>query len=241
MSRRTSLREAAQHSIAVALSLAFLAGPAYALPEDPAPPTTLITLSAGAFGTTFYNSSIRDNVIVDIGTTRATTIQDSIFNNLGIVQVNQDAGTASNQANIVQIVVASGAAIADSLLVLEVAHENNIVHSGDVTRTNTISNILDGSAGIVQINQNTGNTNTNVNALVIALGLAKGDVAISMSDAALNKTASGNQYTVEGTLTQTNTISGLTNFTGIAQIAQNNGDGNVAANTMSIGIVVLNK
>jgi hypothetical protein len=241
MSRRCSVREAAQHIVAVVLSFAFLASPARALPEDPAPPPTIITLSAGAFGTAFYNSSIRDNVIVDLGTTSATTIQDSIFNNIGIVQVNQDAGTASNQANIVQIVVASGAAIADSLLVVEVAHENNTVHSGNVTRTNTIHNVLDGSAGIVQINQNTGNTNTGVNALVIALGLAKGDVAISVSDAALYKTASGNQYTVEGTLTQTNTISGLSNFTGIAQIAQNNGDGNVAANTMSIGIVVLNK
>jgi len=242
MSRRYSVRETAQHSIAVALSFAFLAGPAYALPEEPLPPPpTVITISAGAFGTAFYNSSIRDNVVVDVGTTSATTIQDSLFANRGIVQINQDAGNASNQANIVQIVVGSGAAIADGLLVLEVAHENNTVHSGNVTRTNTIRNVLDGSAGIVQINQNTGNTNTGVNALVIALGLAKGDVAISMSDAALHKTGSGNQYTVEGTLTQTNTISGLTNFTGIAQIAQNNGDGNVAANTMSIGIVVLNK
>lgn len=244
MSRRSSVREAAQHSIAVALSLAFLTGPAFALPEEPLPPPpppTIITISAGAFGTAFYNSSIRDNVIVDVGTTSAATIRDSLFNNLGIVQVNQDAGTASNQANMVLIVVGSGAAIADNLLVLEVAHENNTVLSGNVTRTNTIQNVLDGSAGIVQVNQNTGNTNTNVNFLGIALGLAKGDVAVSMSDAALRLTGSGNQYTVEGTLTQTSTVSGVTNFTGIAQIAQSNGDGNVAANTMSIGIVVLNK
>lgn len=243
MSRPSFVREAAQQAIAVALSLAFLAGPARALPQEPAPTPdpVLITLSAGAFGTGFYNSSIRDNVIVDVGSTSTATIQNAIFANRGIVQVNQDAGQASNQANMVLIVVGSGAAIADSLLVLEVAHENNIVHSGNVTRTNTIQNILDGSAGIVQVNQNTGNTNTNVNFLAIALGLAAGDTAISMSDAALRKTATGNQYTVEGTLSQSNTISGLTNYSGIAQIAQSNGDGNVAANTMSIGIVVLNK
>lgn len=245
MSRHRFARGAAQRFLAVALSFAFLAGPAWALPEEPLPPPppppTLITVSAGAFATTVYNSSVRDNVVVDVGTTTAATIQDSLLNNLGIVQVNQDAGTASNQANMVVIVVGSGAAIADNLLVLEVAHENNTVLSGNVTRTNTIQNVLAGSAGITQVNQNTGNTNTNVNFLGIALGLAKGDTAISMSDAALRLTGTGNQYTVEGTLTQTSTISGVSNYTGIAQIAQSNGDGNVAANTMSIGIVVLNK
>lgn len=244
MSRQSSVREAAQQAFAVALSFAFLAGPAHALPEQqppPTPPLALVTISAGAFATGVYNSSIRDNVITDVGTTSTATIQDSIFANRGIVQVNQDAGQASNQANMVLIVVGSGAAIADSLLVVEVAHVNNTVHSGNVTRTNTISNILDGSAGIVQINQNTGNTNTNLNFLGMALGLAKGDTAISMSDAALRMTGTGNQYTVEGTLTQSNTISGVSNFTGIAQIAQSNGDGNIVANTMSIGIVVLNK
>lgn len=241
MSRRCSVREAAQQGIAVALSLAFLAGPARAQTETVPVAEFLLTASAGAFATGVYNSSIRDNVVVDIGTTSTTVLENSVFGNLGIVQINQDAGNASNQANMILIAVGAGGSVADAALHLEISHANNTVHSGNVTRSNTIQNILDGSAGIVQINQNSGNTNTNLNFFGIALGLTKGEAAVSLSDTTLGATGTNNQYTVEGTLRQSNVISGLSNFTGIAQILQTNGDGNIAANTMSIGITVLNK
>ena len=241
MSRRSFVRETAQQWIAVALSLAFLAVPARAQTETVAVSEFLLTASAGAFATGVYSSAIHDNVVVDVGTTSTATIQNSVFGNLGIVQINQDAGIASNQANMILIAVGTGASVAEAALYLQISHENNTVYSGNVTRTNTIQNILDGSAGIVQINQNTGNTNTNLNFFALALGLTQGEAAASLSDATLSATGTGNQYTVQGTLTQTNTISGLSNYSGIAQIGQTNGDGNVAANTMSIGIVVLNK
>jgi hypothetical protein len=241
MSRHCSIREAAQQGIAVALCIAFFSGPAKAQTETVPVAEFILTASAGAFSAGVYSSSVHDNVVVDIGTTSGVVLQNAIFANLGIVQVNQDAGNASNQANMILIAIGAGGSVADSGLHLQISHANNTVHSGNVTRTNTIQNILDGSAGIVQINQNAGNTNVGLNFLGIALGLSKGEAAVVLSDTTLGATSTNNKYTVEGTLQQSNTISGLSNFTGIAQIAQTNGDGNVAANTMSIGIVVLNK
>jgi hypothetical protein len=241
MSHRSSIHATARHGFAAALCIAFLVGSAKAQTETVPVAEFLLTASAGAFATGVYSSSVHDNVIIDVGTTSGATLQNSVFANLGIVQINQDAGNASNQANMILIAIGAGGSIADSGLHLQISHANNTVHSGNTSRTNTIQNILDGSAGIVQINQNSGNANAGLNFLGIALGLTKGEAAVSLSDTTLGATATNNKYTVEGTLQQSNTISGLSNFTGIAQIAQTNGDGNVAANTMSIGIVVLNK
>lgn len=245
MPRRLSLRNAAQFGSLAALAAVFAHGPARSedVPPPPVPDPIIITITASsaAFATGVFNSSIRDNVVVDIDNTSATQLKDSVTANLGIVQINQDAGVGSNQANMVLIAIAAGAnPVTGASFFGEAKFLDNTIYVSGATRTNTIQNILAGSAGIVQINQNAGNLNVNLNFLGLALGLGTGNHAVHLSDSHLSHVASNNQITLNGPITQTNVIEGLSNFSGILQISQVNGDANVAANTMSINFTVIN-
>jgi hypothetical protein len=162
--------------------------------------------------------------------------------NQGIMQVNQESGIGANQANIVAISVAAGAGtVPIGVAILSDAHySNNTIFASNVTRTNVIENILDGSAGIAQINQNSGNLNRNLNALGIAIGFGKGD-AVVITEGNLAAASSGATFNYEGTIQSSSRIDGVRNFSGIGQIAQTAGDGNVAVNSLAIGVVVINR
>jgi len=254
MPRRFSRRTAKQHGALVALlaasALAYTpaARAEYEPPPPPPPAPTeeiYISYSAGAaaFSNGVYNSSIRDNVVVDGYSTRATLLENSVMGNIGVVQINQDAGIGANQANMVSIAVAAGAnPVYGATFNGEAIFTGNDITVGNVTRTNTINNILSGSAGIVQINQNTGSLNVNLNYLGLALALGTGQysVGVAVTDTGLARVATNNTITLDGPVNQTNVISGVYNFTGIGQINQTVGDGNVAANVMTINVTVMN-
>jgi hypothetical protein len=211
---------------------------------DPTPGSdpVIITGTGAAFVTIFANSVISDYTLSVTDSVNSTRISNALAGNQGIVQVNQDAGIGANQQNIVAISVAAGAGtvpVGVSIL-SEARYTNNTVFASNVTRTNVIENILDGSTGIAQINQNSGNLNRNLNALGIALGFGKGD-AVFITDGTLAAASSGATFNYEGTIQSSNTISGVRNFSGIGQIAQTAGDGNVAVNSLAIGITVINK
>jgi hypothetical protein len=203
---------------------------------------TIITGTGAAFVTIFASSVISDNVLNVIDSVNSTRLTNSLAGNQGIVQVNQDAGIGANQANIVAITIAAGAGtVPVGVAILSDAHySNNTINVSNVTRTNVIENILDGSTGIAQINQNSGNLNRNLNALGIAIGFGKGD-AVVITEGNLAAATSGATYNVEGPYNASSSISGVRNFSGIGQIAQTAGDGNVAVNSLAIGVTVINK
>lgn len=203
---------------------------------------TIITGTGAAYVTIFANSVIRDYVLSVTDSVNSTRLVDSLAGNQGIVQVNQDSGIGANQANIVAIAVAAGAGTVPvgAAILSESHYENNTIFASNVTRTNVIENILDGSAGIAQINQNSGNLNRNLNALAISIGLGKGE-AVLVTEGSLAAAASGVQYSYDGAIQGSNTISGVRNFSGIGQIAQTAGDGNVAVNSLAIGVTVINR
>ncbi len=245
MVRRCALNDKALRGGFAALLFAFLPAPAPAqAPEAPNELLITITGNSGAFATGVFNSSIRDNV-VNLTDPRvvATQLFDSVLNNRGIVQINQDAGIASNQTNLVLITASAGGteAIADASFHAQLETTGHAINlAGGITRSNTIQNALNGSAGIAQISQNSGTLNVNLNALVIGLGIGTGNGAASMADSSLSAVASNIQFTATGPITQTNTISGITNFTGIAQITQSVGDANIASNVLTLSVTVLN-
>ena len=203
---------------------------------------TIITGTGAAFVTIFASSVIRENVLTVTDSVNSTRLADSLLGNQGILQINQDSGIGANQANIVAITVAAGAGtVPIGVAILSDAHySNNTITATNVTRTNVIENILDGSTGIAQINQNSGNLNRGLNALGIAIGFGKGD-AVIITEGNLAAASSGAQYNFEGSLQGSNTISGVRNFSGIGQIAQTAGDGNVLVNSLAIGITVINR
>jgi len=246
MSRRRSVREAAQHGTLAALLIAFLpaSAPGALAQVVPAQEETLITLTtnSGAFAQGFYNSAIRDNVVVEVDSARGTVLENSLQGTRGIVQINQDSGFGSNQANMVILSIAAGATdpVAMASFHGHVEISGNAVTIANVTRANVIQNILDGSVGIAQINQNSGNLNTSVNAVAIAIGLGQGNAVLALGDGSLSVAKTNNTFNISGPVQQSNVISGVANFTGIAQISQTVGDGNVVANTMTISVSVMN-
>lgn len=203
---------------------------------------TIMTGTGAAFVTIFASSVIRDNVLSVIGSVNSTHLANSLMGNQGIVQVNQDSGIGANQANIVAIALGAGAGTTPvGVAILSGAHySNNTIFASNVTRSNVIENILDGSTGIAQINQNSGNLNRNLNALGIAIGFGTGD-AVIVTEGNLAAATSGATFTYEGTINSSNRIDGVRNFSGIGQIAQTAGDGNVAVNSLAIGVTVINK
>jgi len=209
---------------------------------DPVIVGATATGSAAAFVTIVTSSIIRDNVVIDIDNVSRTQLTNSLWGNQGIVQVNQDAGIASNQQNVVAIAIGAGTGTIPVGVGIfnQALNLNNTVTTGNVNRSNVIENILDGSVGIAQINQNSGTLNRNLNALGIAIGLSTGS-AVIINEASLAAAASGVQYNVDGPYQASSRISGITNFTGIAQIAQSAGDGNVVSNSLAIGVTVVNR
>jgi hypothetical protein len=203
---------------------------------------TITTGTGAAFVTIFASSVIRDNVVTVIDAVNSTRLVDSLLGVRGITQINQDSGIGANQANIVTVAIGAGTGtVPVGVAIMSDAHyTNNTISAANVTRTNVIENILDGSSGIVQINQNSGALNRNLNALGIALGIGSGD-AVLITEGNLAAATSGAQYNLSGTLQAGSTISGLRNFSGIGQIAQTAGDGNVAVNSLAIGVVVVNR
>jgi hypothetical protein len=204
-----------------------------------------VTGNLAAESTSVYSSVIRDNVIDESFSTRGAELVDSLHGNSGIVQVNQDVGSASNQLNLVAISISVGSAtseaLADTSLFASAVLTGNTVTVGNATRTATISNILEGSRGIAQVNQNNGSLNLNLNLLAISLAYGPGTGAVSLGENALSATSSGNTFNITGPVTQTNTIANLGNMTGLAQINQTLGDGNVGYNAMSVSLTVVNQ
>jgi len=92
--------------------------------------------------------------------TRLASIQGSVNNNTGIVELNQNAGYASNQYNSATIAVGlqgNAVALADA----DLGQWNQFNTSIDLStlRTGTIANSVNGNTGITAVNQNTGNFN----------------------------------------------------------------------------------
>lgn len=135
------------------------------------------------------------------------SITDSINDNTGIVEVNQDVGNMANQGNQVSLAIATPAAGGEAGPVLvhsqseaEQINTGNAVWHGEdpqdptevavdlVEEPNLSASITDsitGNVGIVNVNQNAGNMNNQANseALAVAISLA----GVALSEAALGQ------------------------------------------------------
>lgn len=149
------------------------------------------------------------------------SIIDSINDNTGIVDVNQDVGNMTNQANQVALAIAVPEAGAEASPVVvnsqseaEQINRNNAVWHGedpgsldtedpwvignpDGNNENaTIDGSINGNVGIVNVNQNAGNMNNQANseALAVATDLA----GVALSEAALGQVNTNPENTENG-------------------------------------------
>jgi hypothetical protein len=161
----------------------------------------------------------------------------------GIMALNQDASLGgASQANMVVIAVSNGLnAAAIARLLAEQTYSEAPVSEQDpmvatpVTAALAIVDSYRGGSGIAQVNQNAGVGNVQRNATIIAAALGGGDAA-AISEADLASTNSlGRAASVPSNTRGVAAVSGsFTDFSGIAQVNQTVGTGNLVSNTVSL-------
>ena len=207
-----------------------------------------------------------DDSVSDQGIDKTADTTDSVNQNTGIVQFNQDAGNVSNQGNVM-----SAAAIFtehdDTQVVMSEAYVDQRVSNSTSTHTEDFANLaglvdsdlnvtLDGdfdfdltaniansynsNSGVVMGNQNVGNANNQHNVLSLAVG---DNALVALSDAGLGQQNSGNTLLDINTLKHATVADSMNGNTGIVAVNQTTGAFNnqgtvisVAALTSSIGL-----
>jgi hypothetical protein len=159
----------------------------------------------------------------------------------GIMALNQDAGPGGGaQANIVVVALSNGpnATALARLLAEQVAITENTPSPTDVlppfAGALAVVDSYKGGVGIAQINQSAGSGNLQRNATLIAAALGGGD-AQAVSEADLGSLGSLNRSNTSSATTRgTASVSGsFTDFSGIVQVNQTIGSGNIVSNTVS--------
>jgi len=169
------------------------------------------------------------------------TIDGTAFDGAaGIVSLNQAPGNLNNQGNATAIAyTADGDAFLHAQSAVGKKNTNNKMNpdldvtdpNGGTDRINTIDASLNGVAGIVGVNQSTGNMNNQDNAVSMAIG-AVSMAAISETDLGMVNTGNVSN---EALTTKTDTITGaLVASTGIIGINQSSGCMNNQANVVSV-------
>jgi hypothetical protein len=198
----------------------------------------LVRLTAAS---TRYNSTAPITNIVGVQGIQGAIVSGSGNGSAGIMALNQDAGVGGAvQANVVVIALSLGPdAAALARLLAEQVYEGEPAPINPATDPTlsalAIINSYNGGAGIAQVNQNAGEGNIQRNATIIAAALGGGD-AFAVSEADLSAMGSMNRAVIgsNGHRGMTSISGSFTDFSGIAQVNQTIGTGNVVSNTVSI-------
>ena len=206
-----------------------------------------------------YNDESNDPNPEDIDF--SAVIDTSILRNSGIVGVNQDAGYNAKQGNVVAVAFTdSGNAFANSQAEADQINRGHTVLEGPanppfpfVDPTNNppgtvvyqalITNAVNGlvGAGIVGVNQNAGNNNSQLNMVAVAAAVdtAGTDVTAALSEAALGQENTRGSVTESGTNKTARITTALnTNTGGIIGVNQAAGNNANQANLVSLAAAV---
>jgi hypothetical protein len=91
--------------------------------------------------------------------TKAALMSGSVNDNVGITQVNQNAGSVSNQLNAIDLAVGANAAVALSEAALGQTNTGNHVDEIATVKVSSMVNSVNANTGITMVNQNSGNMN----------------------------------------------------------------------------------
>jgi len=161
----------------------------------------------------------------------------SIVGNTGITQVNQDVGNNVNQINSVSIALSRNAFFAESMIAVDQRATDGLATTdgnGPAGRDKQalILSSVNGNVGVTMVNQNTGNSNNQVNALDLAIG---NNTAVALSEADLGQWNQRN-HTDErnATVKIANIVDSVNGNRGVTAVNQSNGNFNNQATVISI-------
>jgi hypothetical protein len=100
------------------------------------------------------------------------SITDSIDGNLGVIQVNQNAGNNPNQHNVLSLAVGVDAGVALGEGDLGQENSGNKVSDYNTYKSAQIDGSVTGNIGIVSVNQNAGHNNNQAAVITIAATVA---------------------------------------------------------------------
>ena len=176
------------------------------------------------------------------GLDKTASITASVNENTGVIGVNQDVGNMSNQANVLSLAaLVTGAgdpspavtysqAMADQRNIDNESNQDEDLNLNDPDRTATIANSVNDNAGVIGVNQNTGNMNNQTNAVALAVGLG---AFVALSEAALGQENFGNAMEDVSTVRTNLIVDSASNNTGITQINQSSGNMNNQGSVLS--------
>jgi hypothetical protein len=201
--------------------------------------------------------SVDPEDITNFGIRLTASITDSINDNTGIVNVNQDVGNMSNQGNQLALAVATPAntgavrfqkVLLNSQSEADQRNERNSVFeseqpdprtdlfTGPNNQSAEIDGSINGNTGVVNVNQNSGNMNNQANseALAVAIDLA----GVALSEAALGQVNMANYGGPGGDITESTGVleAGVTKLASITDSLNGNtgvGGVNQAAGNMA--------
>ena len=188
------------------------------------------------------------------------TIDQSVDNDTGIGQLNQDSGNNSNQGNVISAAFvfdaaapATGTAIVNGDLAKAEAYVEQLntdnaaydieaspfvldshgVSTGvlDFKITATILDSINSDTGVFMVNQNAGNMNSQHNALAAAVG---DNTFTALSDAGLNQVNEGNISFDINTVKSDLITNSVNSDTGIVAVNQSVGNMNNQATVISV-------
>jgi len=163
------------------------------------------------------------------------TINDSVRDNRGITQVNQDVGSSNNQANSVNAAASlTQAFFTESMIEVEQYTVGNRTNTdgtatfaggnlSHATKAALMNNSVVNNIGITQVNQNAGAASNQLNAIDLAIGA---NAAVALSEAALGQTNTGNHVDEIATVKVSSMFNSVNANRGITMVNQNSGNMN---------------
>jgi hypothetical protein len=178
---------------------------------------------------------------------RHSTITDSVHDNVGIGQLNQDSGNNSNQGNVVSAaLVFGGDDLVDSeayvedinafntAFQVEPSFGANLPTPADAQLSALLTGSFNSNTGVFMGNQNAGNMNSQHNVLSAAVG----DAAFTaLADAGLDQVNAANT-TYDANTVKTDTITfSVNDNTGIVMFNQSAGSMNNQATVVNLAVL----
>lgn len=173
--------------------------------------------------------------------TREARLLDSVVGNSGILGLNQDVGSMVNQANVVSFgLTASETAFTEAQAAVDHVNTGN-----EVDRQEEVLNLdspnplaviggeggsISGNSGIVGVNQNAGNMNSQTNAIALAVGAG---ARAALSEADLGQVNAGNTVCEVNTFKADRLLNSINGNSGIVSVNQSAGNMNNQAAVVS--------
>jgi hypothetical protein len=177
-------------------------------------------------------------------TQRTARVFDSLKDNTGIGQFNQDAGQVSNQGNVASVGLNQGNAFASTLAeayVSQEARDNDIRNIENEVPTRSTPNLvadIGGSlldnTGVFHVNQNAGSANQQHNVLSAAVGTA---ALVALADAGLAQATTGNEITDINTGKRDLLTGSVNDNAGIVNVNQSTGNVNSQATVINVATI----